>query len=148
MENCVFCKIVRKELPSYSVFEDGDYIAFLDIRPMNPGHTLVVPKLHYRWVWDVPEAGRFFETVTRVAKALQKTMKTEWVAADVAGMGVAHAHIHLIPRFPQDGHGEFVNGRNVKTIPTEQMKTIAETIRKGLLASAVDQRMGGGSIRE
>ena len=147
MENCVFCKIVRKELPSYSVFEDGDYIAFLDIRPMNPGHTLVVPKLHYRWVWDVPEAGRFFETVTRVAKALQKTMKTEWVAADVAGMGVAHAHIHLIPRFLQDGHGEFVNGRNVKTIPTEQMKTIAETIRKGLLASAVDQRMGG-SIRE
>ena len=147
MENCVFCKIVRKELSSYSVFEDGDYIAFLDIRPMNPGHTLVVPKLHYRWVWDVPEAGRFFETVTRVAKALQKTMKTEWVAADVAGMGAAHAHIHLIPRFPQDGHGEFVNGRNVKTIPTEQMKTIAETIRKGLLASAVDQRMGG-SIRE
>jgi len=147
MENCVFCKIVRKELPSYSVFEDGDYIAFLDIRPMNPGHTLVVPKLHYRWVWDVPEAGRFFETVTRVAKALQKTTKTEWVAADIAGMGVAHAHIHLIPRFPQDGHGEFVNGRNVKTIPTEQMKTIAETIRKGLLAAAVDQRMGG-SIRE
>ena len=147
MENCVFCKIVRKELPSYSVFEDGDYIAFLDIRPMNPGHTLVVPKLHYRWVWDVPEAGRFFETVTRVAKALQKTMKTEWIAADVAGMGVAHAHIHLIPRFPQDGHGEFVNGRNVKTIPAEEMKAIAETIRKWLLTSAVDQRMGG-SLRE
>src|SRR5205823_2154970 len=82
VEDCVFCKIIREELPSYSVFDDGDYIAFLDIRPMNPGHTLVVPKLHYRWVWDVPEAGRYFETVTRIAKALQKTMKTEWIAAE------------------------------------------------------------------
>src|SRR5207247_9085851 len=99
VEDCVFCKIIREELPSYSVFEDGDYIAFLDIRPMNPGHTLVVPKLHYRWVWDVPEAGRFFETVTRVAKALQKTMNTEWVAADVEGRGLpraAHTLTHRI----------------------------------------------------
>ena len=147
MEDCVFCKIIREELPSYSVFEDEDYIAFLDIRPMNPGHTLVVPKLHYRWVWDVPEAGRYFETVTRIAKALQQTMKTEWIAADVAGMGVAHAHIHLIPRFPNDGHGEFVNGRNVKMITPEQMKKVAETIRKGLLGSVVDRRLGG-SLRE
>jgi histidine triad (HIT) family protein len=135
MEECVFCKIIRKELPSYSVFEDDNQIAFLDIRPMNPGHTLVVPKIHYRWVWDIPQTGRYFETVTRIAKALQKTMKTEWIAADVAGMGITHAHIHLVPRFPQDGHGEFVNGRNVKTIPVEQMKTIAETIRNGLASS-------------
>jgi histidine triad (HIT) family protein len=132
MEECIFCKIVRKELPSYSVFEDENYIAFLDIRPMNPGHTLVVPKKHHRWVWDVPEAGRYFETATRIARALQKTMKTEWIAADVAGMGVAHAHLHLIPRFPEDGHGEFVDGKNVKTIPAEEMKSIAESVRRGL----------------
>ena len=74
-------------------------------------------------------------------------MKTEWIAADVAGMGVAHAHIHLIPRFPNDGHGEFVNGQNVKTITPEEMKTIAETIRKGLLGFVVDGRLGG-SLRE
>ena len=135
MEECIFCKIVRRELPSYSVFEDENYIAFLDIRPMNPGHTLVVPKKHHRWVWDVPEAGRYFETVTRIAKALQKTMKTEWIAADVAGMGVAHAHVHLIPRFPQDGHGEFVDGENVKTVPVEEMKTIAESIRRRLAST-------------
>jgi histidine triad (HIT) family protein len=132
MEECIFCKIVRKELPSYSVFEDENYIAFLDIRPMNPGHTLVVPKKHHRWVWDVPEAGRYFETATRIARALQKTMKTEWIAADVAGMGVAHAHLHLIPRFPEDGHGEFVDGKNVKTIPVEEMKSIAESVRRGI----------------
>ncbi len=132
-EDCVFCKIIRRELPSYSVFEDENYVAFLDIRPMNPGHTLVVPKKHDRWVWDVTQPGQYFETTTKIAKALQKTMQTDWVAADVAGMGVAHAHIHLVPRYPQDGHGEFINGRNVKKIPSEQMKMIAQTIRNGLL---------------
>ena len=134
-KDCIFCKIVRKELPSYSVFDDENYIAFLDIRPMNRGHTLVCPKKHYRWVWDIPEVGRYFETVTIIAKVLQKTMKTEWVVADVAGMGVSHAHIHVVPRFPGDGHGEFVNGRNVKTISPEEMTKIAETIRNGLIAS-------------
>ena len=138
MEDCIFCKIARKELPSYSVFEDVNYIAFLDIRPMNPGHTLVVPKKHDRWVWDVPDAGRYFETVTRIARALQKTMKTEWVAADIAGMGVAHAHVHLVPRFPHDGHGEFVEGMNVKTISTEEMKRIAESIRNQLASTPIE----------
>ena len=145
--DCVFCKISRKELPSYSVFEDENYIAFLDIRPLNPGHTLVAPKRHYRWVWDVPDVGPYFETTTRIARAQQRAMQTDWIAADVAGMGVPHAHIHLVPRFPQDSHGEFINGKNVKTIPPEQMKTIAETIRKTLLLSP-NQTILGESIRE
>ncbi len=100
------------------IFEDENFIAFLDIRPLNPGHTLVSPKKHHRWVWDVPEAGRYFETVRMIAKTLQKTMNTEWV-------------VHVIPRFPGDGHGEFVNAQNVKNIPTEEMKRIAEKIRNG-----------------
>ena len=132
MEDCVFCKIIRKQRPSYTVLEEKAYTAFLDIRPLNPGHTLVVPREHHRWVWDVPETGRYFETVGRIARVLQRTMKTEWVVADVAGMGVAHAHVHVIPRFPGDGHGEFVNAENAKTISPEQMKVIAETIRTGL----------------
>ena len=132
MEDCVFCKIVKRELPSHTVFEDENYIAFLDIRPMNPGHTLVCPKRHDRWVWDVPNIEKYFETTARIAKGLQKAMKTDWVAGDIAGMGVAHAHVHLVPRFPSDGHGEFINGRNVKTISPEEMKRIAETIRNAL----------------
>ena len=132
MDDCVFCKIIRKELPSYSIFDDQNYVAFLDIRPMNPGHTLVIPRQHSRWVWDVTDVGTYFKTVTRVAKALQSAMKTDWIAADVAGMGVAHAHIHLVPRFPQDGHGEFLSGQNVKTLSVEQMKSIADRIRNEL----------------
>ena len=134
-KDCVFCKIVRKELPSYLVFEDDNHVAFLDIRPLNPGHTLVVTRRHYRWVWDVPHVGTYFETTTRIAKAQQKALKTDWIAADVAGMGVLHAHIHLVPRFPQDKHGEFIDGKNIKNIAPEEMKTIAETIRNALLLS-------------
>lgn len=132
LEDCVFCKIIRNELPSYPVYNDEHFFAFLDIRPLNPGHTLVVPKRHDRWVWDVPHSGQYFEITTKIAKAMQNTMRTEWIAADVAGMGVQHAHIHLVPRFPNDGHGEFVNGRNVKTISEDEMKDIADKIRKGL----------------
>ena len=130
-KDCIFCKIVRKELPSYLIFEDENFIAFLDIRPLNPGHTLVSPKKHHRWVWDVPEAGRYFETVRMIAKTLQEAMNTEWVVADIGGMGVPHAHVHVIPRFPGDGHAEFVNAQNVKDITPEEMKRIAEKIRNG-----------------
>lgn len=132
MIDCIFCKIASHEIPSNIVFENDDFLAFLDIRPLNPGHTLVIPRNHYRWVWDVPVPGPYFEVVARVAKVLRKVMDTEWIASDAAGMGVHHAHIHLIPRFPNDGHGEFPNAANPKDIPPAKMKTIAESIRHGL----------------
>ena len=132
MTECIFCKIANNEIPSNVVFENEDFLAFLDVRPLNLGHTLVIPKKHYRWVWDVPLPGPYFEVVTRIAKASQKVMKTEWISSEIAGMGVHHAHIHLIPRFPDDGHGEFPIQTNVKNISADKMKTIAESIRRGL----------------
>ena len=63
MENCIFCKIVSGEIPSYKVYEDNEFMAFLDVRPLNLGHTLVIPKKHYRWVWDVPNIGEYYEVV-------------------------------------------------------------------------------------
>jgi histidine triad (HIT) family protein len=132
MIDCIFCKIASHEIPSNIVFEDENFQAFLDIRPLNPGHTLVIPREHYRWVWDVPLPGQYFEVVTKIAKALQKVMKTEWISCEIAGMGVHHAHVHLIPRFPNDGHGEFPIQTNVKSISPDKMKTIAESIRRAL----------------
>ena len=132
MIDCIFCKISSHEIPSNIVFENESFLAFLDIRPLNPGHTLVIPRKHYRWVWDVPIPGLYFEVVTRIAKALQRVMKTEWIACEIAGMGVDHAHIHLIPRLPDDGHGEFPIQTNVKRISADKMKTIAESIRRSL----------------
>lgn len=128
MEDCIFCKIVREEIPSYKIYEDKDFLAFLDISPLNPGHTLVIPKKHYRWIWDVENAGEFFESVRIVARALQKAMNTEYIASGIAGNDVPHAHIHLIPRFKNDGHGSWLNLNNTTKIPKEEMEKLAKKI--------------------
>src|SRR3990167_6600023 len=66
-KNCIFCKIVKKEIPAHVVYEDENFLAFLDIHPQSPGHTQVITKMHYRWVWDVPNAGKYFEVVKKIA---------------------------------------------------------------------------------
>jgi len=127
--DCIFCKIVKGENPSYKVHEDKDFLAFLDTNPLNPGHTLIIPKKHYRWIWDIDNLGEFFEFTRKVAKALQKSMNTEWVVCDSVGMLVLHAHFHLVPRFKHDGHREFLDSKAVKNIPKEEMENIARKIR-------------------
>jgi histidine triad (HIT) family protein len=96
MTSCIFCNIVRGEVPSMTVYEDKEHLAFLDIRPQSPGHTLVVPKKHARWVWDVPNAGAYFEVARTIARAMQKTFCEE-VHARIMGEDVPHAHIWLYP---------------------------------------------------
>ena len=96
--SCIFCKIAKGEIPAEKVYEDADYLAFLDIRPLAPGHTLVIPKKHYRWVWDVPNIGAYFETVKKVALALQKAFgSVDEVHSKVIGEEVPHAHVWLYP---------------------------------------------------
>jgi histidine triad (HIT) family protein len=99
-EGCIFCKIVRGEVPAHTVYEDDEYFAFLDIHPQSPGHTQVIPKQHYRWVWDVPNVGAYFELVRKIAKAQQKAFGTEWVLSKTIGDEVPHAHIWV---YPEDG---------------------------------------------
>ena len=97
MENCIFCKIVSGEIPAHKVYEDEDFLAFLDIHPWEPGKTQVIPKHHYRWVWDVPNVGDYFELVRKIAKAQQKAFGTEWILSKVVGEEVPHAHIWVYP---------------------------------------------------
>lgn len=91
--NCIFCKIVAGEVPAFKVYEDDSYLAFLDINPLSPGHTLIIPKEHHRWVWDVPNTGTYFEVAKRVAGALQKHTGVDAIHAKVVGEEVPHAHI-------------------------------------------------------
>ena len=77
MNNCIFCKIVRGEAPSHKIYEDAKFLAFIDINPISPGHTLVIPKEHYRFVWDVPDAREYFEVAKKIAKAQQKAFGTD-----------------------------------------------------------------------
>jgi histidine triad (HIT) family protein len=97
MEDCIFCKIVAGEIPSYKVYEDNQFVAFLDIHPHTPGHTQVIPKKHVRWVWDVENVGAYFEVVRKIAKAQQKTFNTEWILSKIIGDEVEHAHIWVFP---------------------------------------------------
>lgn len=110
MEDCLFCKIVNKEIPASIFYEDADTIAFLDIAPANLGHTLVVPKKHCKNILDCPE-----DTMIAVAKTARRLASRIMEAAQAnglnlvvsneatAGQEVFHMHWHLIPRYDNDG---------------------------------------------
>lgn len=103
MDDCIFCKIARKEVPAHIVYEDEEFLAFLDIHPQAPGHTQVIPKQHYRYVWDVPHAGAYFEVAKKVALALRSTFGTDWILSKIVGDEVAHAHIWVFPSNEAEG---------------------------------------------
>lgn len=104
MENCVFCKIVKKEIPAHIVYEDENFMAFLDINPQSPGHVQVIPKQHYRWVWDLPaqagvpsNIGDYFRISQKIALAQRKAFGTDWILSKIVGDEIDHAHIWLFP---------------------------------------------------
>lgn len=97
MENCIFCKIVAGEIPSYKVYEDENYLAFLDINPQSPGHTQIIPKKHVRWVWDTENTGEYFEVAKKVALAQRKAFNTDFILSKIVGDEVYHAHIWVFP---------------------------------------------------
>jgi histidine triad (HIT) family protein len=102
MEDCIFCKIINKEIPANIVYEDDGFLAFLDIHPIAPGHIQVIPKQHHRWVWDVPNIGEYFEVVQKIANAQRKAFKTEMIRSQVYGDEVPHAHVWV---WPENGKG-------------------------------------------
>lgn len=104
MDNCVFCKIARGEIPVTKVFEDDDFIAFLDIHPVNKGHVLVIPKEHYEKVYDMPSnlSSKYFPIINKIATAMNAALPCRRVVMAVWGEDVAHAHLHLIPRYEND----------------------------------------------
>ncbi len=137
--NCIFCQIAGGEVPAYKIYEDEDFLAFLDINPRNPGHTLVIPKKHYRWVWDLPldEKERpnlpdYYHLVGKIAKAMRKALETDYVVSLVLGEEVFHAHVWLVPRFKGDGHGTAIDISNVKELSETEMKEAQNKIKREL----------------
>ncbi|HMB65992.1 MAG TPA: HIT family protein [Patescibacteria group bacterium] len=130
--DCIFCQIVNGDIPAYKVYEDDDFLAFLDVRPLNPGHTLVIPKKHYRWVWDHPDIGEYYQVVGKVAEAIRKAFDTDYVVSLVLGEEVPHAHVWLVPRFEGDGHGGAIDLSNTKDLTESDMQDAADKIKKQL----------------
>ncbi|MDP2593628.1 MAG: HIT domain-containing protein [bacterium] len=104
-DKCIFCKIITREIPAEIVYEDGDFLAFLDIHPQSPGHTQIIPKKHYRWVWDMPaeEIGKYFKVAQKIALAERKAFDTEWILSKTVGDEVPHAHIWVFPNDKVEG---------------------------------------------
>ena len=98
MDNCIFCKIVRGEIPCYKIYEDDLFLGFLDIHPLVFGHTLLIPKRHYKWVYDVPEFDKYWLAVLKITNIFKKELNTEFITYGTHGLEVPHAHIHILPR--------------------------------------------------
>jgi len=105
--NCIFCKIVAGEIPAYKVYEDEHFLAFLDVNPRAAGHVQVIPKEHHRWVWSVPNIGKYFEVVQKIALAEQKAFNTELIRSQVFGDEVPHAHVWVWPGEDAGGKKDF-----------------------------------------
>ncbi|HHT9124525.1 MAG TPA: HIT family protein [Candidatus Brocadiia bacterium] len=107
--DCIFCRIINRELPAARIFEDSDVISFLDINPVNFGHTLVVPKRHYELLLDIPgvELGRVTKILPSIARAVMAATKADGLNVfqtngPCAGQTVPHLHFHIIPRHTHD----------------------------------------------
>jgi histidine triad (HIT) family protein len=134
MENCVFCKLAKGEVEDLRVWEDENFVAFLDINPFVRGHTLIIPKKHTRWVWDLGEKEylNYLLAVKNLANILKKAFGTECVQLIIAGMDVPHTHIHLLPRLENDGIPA-VPKIPLDPKPSEgEMKEIVEKIKVAL----------------
>jgi len=133
MENCIFCKIIKNEIPSYKVYEDADVYAFLDITQVTKGHTLVIPKQHHATIFELPPeiSSKLFKVVPHISRMLN-------TAFDPIGLNIInnnkeplqslnHYHLHLIPRYKNDGFElGFTSSNPTSEILSEVYKAIIE----------------------
>jgi histidine triad (HIT) family protein len=134
MDNCTFCKIIKKEFQTKLVYEDDIAIAFMDIQPVNEGHVLVVPKKHFVTLEDCDEdtAKHLMAVTKKLNNAVSKAVKCEGVLdlianGEAAGQEIFHLHIHIVPRFKNDGFG--LKFSDEYFVPKER-KALDETAEK------------------
>lgn len=112
MDTCLFCKILRKEIPNHTVYEDEFVLAFLDIFPCAKGHTVVIPKIHVEVFAEMNEdvTQKFFVGVKNAFSRIEKVLVPQgcnigWNDGKAAGQAVPHLHVHILPRWENDGGG-------------------------------------------
>ncbi len=128
VEDCIFCKIVNKQGEATVVYEDAHTLAFLDIHPLNPGHTLVIPKKHYANMLEMPveEAGRVFVSVAKVMRGVEHASQADGISIGqsngrAASQDVFHMHVHIIPRFNHEMMGGFPNRKQMRRSELEEI---------------------------
>lgn len=136
MPDCVFCRIIDGDLEAKVVFEDDVSIAFLDHRPLFPGHTLLAPKKHFETLLDLPSAqvGSFFRNAQLLARSIESALGAQgsFVAINNrVSQSVPHLHVHVVPRRRKDGLKGFFWPRTKYQNETE-MDLVQQAIRKAI----------------
>lgn len=126
----LFTKIIEGEIPAHKILEDDKYLAFLDLKPVNPGHTLVIPKREIDYIFDIEDEllGGMMVFAKKVAKAVRKAFPCKKVGLMVAGIEVPHAHVHLIPI---NSVGDLSFSR-AKAATQDELAAAAQKIRENL----------------
>jgi len=126
-DDCIFCKIVSKKAEAVIVFEDEHSLAFLDIHPLNPGHTLVIPKKHYPSMVEMPpeEVGRVFVSVAKVMRGVKKASNADGINIGqsngrAASQEIFHMHVHVIPRYIHELPSGFPERKTASNADLEQ----------------------------
>jgi len=132
--DCIFCKIINKEVPNYTVYEDKNVLAFLDIFPHAKGHTVVIPKRHAETFFDLTdeEAGKYFLGVKKTMEKIEAVLKPAgfnvgWNQKTAGGQVVPHLHTHIFPRYEGDGGGSIHSV--VKKVEGFDVKSLAELFK-------------------
>ena len=140
MSECVFCQIIRKQVPASIVYQDAQVVAFLSSRPVNEGHTLVVPKKHFENIYEISEeeTAYLFKIVKRIAHGVRDATGAEGIRivqnnGSVAGQVVFHLHVHVIPMKPRNQlHDSGVYRDPTYHRSVEALEQDAEKIRNSL----------------
>jgi len=136
MNDCIFCKIVKGEIPSVKIYENEQVLAFLDIKPVNIGHTLVIPKKHFANIYEVPEEllGEMMKVAKKLSLSIKKSMQADGINVTMnndpaAHQLIFHSHLHVIPRLKDDGFGTWHGRRDYKEgEPEEVAKKIIQAL--------------------
>lgn len=128
MTDCLFCKIIAGEIPSTKVYEDDTVFAFLDIHPVNIGHTLVIPKVHHTNLYDTPDETltHMMTVVKKLSIAIKSALNADGINIEmnndpVAGQIIFHTHLHIVPRFEGDGFKHWHGARNYNEREAEEI---------------------------
>lgn len=113
-DSCIFCKIVQRKAPANIIFEDNEILGFLDIRPVNEGHALVIPKEHFVDVYEIPAEllGRVYQVTQKLTIAIKQAVKADGISiiqqnGRAANQDIFHLHVHIIPRYLGQGNAPF-----------------------------------------
>lgn len=119
MNDCIFCKITKGEIPSYTIYEDDKMKAFLDVNPVSNGHVLLIPKTHYKNFLDTPDElikDMYHIIKTKIYPLLEEKLKITGLSICQIGKDVNHYHIHLIPQYEDEEFDFKYNKENIKDV--------------------------------